>query len=196
MDRHDVDIAARDATADLLERARAGDEAALNQLFERHLPPLRRWASGRLPRWARDIADTTDLIQETVLETLRHLDQFEHRGDGALQAYLRQGVINRIRNELRKLAIRGANRALDSGMRDEGTSPLEAAVAQQTLERYDAALQRLKPEEREAVVSRVEFNLTYAEIADVLGKPSPDAARMLVVRSLMKLADEMQKRRG
>ncbi|HUE86490.1 MAG TPA: sigma-70 family RNA polymerase sigma factor [Vicinamibacterales bacterium] len=195
MDRHDVDTAARDATADLLERARAGDEAALNQLFERHLPPLRRWASGRLPRWARDIADTTDLIQETVLETLRHLDRFEHRGDGALQAYLRQGVINRIRNELRKLAIRGANRALDSGMRDEGTSPLEAAVAQQTLERYDAALQRLKPEEREAVVSRVEFNFTYAEIAEVLGKSSPDAARMLVVRSLVKLAEEMKKRR-
>jgi RNA polymerase sigma factor (sigma-70 family) len=182
------------ATADLLERARAGDETALNQLFERHMPALRRWASGRLPRWARDIADTTDLVQETILETLKHLDRFEHRGDGALQAYLRQGVINRIRNELRKLAIRGANRALDSGMRDDGTSPLEAAVAQQTLERYDAALQRLTDEEREAVVSRVEFGLSYREIAGVLGKPSPDAARMLVVRSLLKLAAEMKRR--
>jgi RNA polymerase sigma-70 factor (ECF subfamily) len=195
MDRHDRNAAA-DTTADLLDRARAGDEVALNQLFERHLPPLRRWASGRLPRWARDIADTTDLIHETVLETLRHLDRFEHRGDGALQAYLRQGVINRIRNELRKLAIRGATRALDSGMRDEGTSPLEAAVAKQTLERYDAALQRLKPDEREAVVSRVEFNLTYAEIAEVMGKPTSDAARMLVVRSLVRLAEEMKKRRS
>ena len=158
------------------------------------MPALRRWASGRLPRWARDIADTTDLVQETILETLKHLDRFEHRGDGALQAYLRQGVINRIRNELRKLAIRGANRALDSGMRDDGTSPLEAAVAQQTLERYDAALQRLTAEEREAVVSRVEFGLSYREIAGVLGKPSPDAGRMIVVRSLLKLAAEMKGR--
>ena len=183
-----------DSTSDLLERARAGDETALNQLFERHVPALRRWASGRLPRWARDIADTTDLVQETILETLKHLDRFEHRGDGALQAYLRQGVINRIRNELRKLAIRGANRALDSGMRDDGTSPLEAAVAQQALDRYDAGLQRLTAEEREAVVSRVEFGLSYREIASVLGKPSPDAVRMLVVRSLLKLAAEMKKR--
>ena len=195
MDPHDVTDGSADVTADLLERARAGDEQALNALFERHLPPLQRWATGRLPRWARDIADTTDLIHETILETLKHLDRFEHRGDGALQAYLRQGVINRIRNELRKLAIRGANRALESGMRHEGTSPLEAAVATQTLERYDAALQRLKPEEREAIVSRVEFGLTYGEIADVLGKPSADAARMLVVRSLMKLAEEMKRSR-
>ena len=89
---------AADRTSDLLDRARAGDEEALNTLFARHLPTLRRWASGRLPRWARDIADTTDLVQETIIATLRHLDSFEDRGDGALQAYLRQAVINRIGN--------------------------------------------------------------------------------------------------
>lgn len=79
-------------------------------------------------------------------------------------------------------------------MRDDGTSPLESAVAQQTLERYDAALKRLTADEREAVVSRVEFGLSYREIADLLGKPSSDAARMLVVRSLLKLAAEMKNR--
>ena len=183
-----------EATSDLLDRARAGDEAALNRLFERHLPPLRRWASGKLPRWARDIADTTDLIQETILETLKRLDTFQYRGDGALQAYLRQGVVNRIRNELRKLAIRGTHRQLESAVPDEGTSPLEAAIRQQTLERYDAVLQQLTSDEREAVVSRLEFGLSYGEIAAVLGKPSPDAARMLVVRSLVKLAEGMKRR--
>jgi RNA polymerase sigma-70 factor (ECF subfamily) len=181
-----------EATSDLLERARAGDEAALNLLFERHLPPLRRWASGKLPRWARDIADTTDLVHETILEALRRLDTFEHRGDGALQAYLRQGVINRIRNELRKLATRGGHLPLESGMADDRTSPLEAAIGQQTLDLYDTVLQQLTPDEREAVVSRVEFGLSYREIAEVLGKPSPDAARMLVVRSLVKLAEGMK----
>jgi RNA polymerase sigma-70 factor (ECF subfamily) len=184
-----------DLTGDLLDRARAGDDAALNQLFERHLPALRRWAHGRLPRWARDIADTTDIVQETMLGTLKQLDRFEHRGDGALQAYLRQAVMNRIRNELRRLAARGATHTLDSGMRDDGTSPLEAAIAQETLDRYDAALDRLKPEEREAVVSRIEFDLSYAELAEVLDKPSPDAARMAVVRALVRLAEEMNRAR-
>ena len=182
-----------DTTGDLLDRARAGDEEALNQLLERHVPQLKRWASGRLPRWARDIADTSDLVQETIITTLKHLDRFEHRGDGALQAYLRQAVINRIRNELRKLASRGQAGTIDSGMPDDGTSPLEAAIAQQTLDEYDAALQRLKPEEREAVVSRVELGLSYAEIAEMLNKPSANAARMAVVRSIMRLAEEMKR---
>jgi RNA polymerase sigma-70 factor (ECF subfamily) len=190
-----IDPGSSDLTSDLLARARAGDESALNQLFERHLPVLRRWTHGRLPRWARDVADTTDIVQETILGTLRQLDRFQPRGDGALQAYLRQAVMNRIRNELRKLAVRGANLTLDSGMRDEGTSPLEAAIARETLDRYDAALERLKPEAREAVVSRVEFGLSYAELAEVLGKPSPDAARLTVVRALIRLAEEMNRAR-
>ena len=64
---------AADRMSDLLDRARAGDEEALNALLARHLPTLGRWASGRLPRWARDIADTTDLVQETVIARSRHL---------------------------------------------------------------------------------------------------------------------------
>ena len=182
-----------DTTGDLLDRARAGDEEALNQLLERHVPQLKRWASGRLPRWARDIADTSDLVQETIITTLKNLDRFEHRGDGALQAYLRQAVINRIRNELRKLASRGQAATIDSGIPDDGTSPLEAAIAQETLDEYDAALKRLKPEEREAVVSRIELGLSYAEIAEMLDKPSANAARMAVVRAVMRLAEEMKR---
>jgi RNA polymerase sigma-70 factor (ECF subfamily) len=74
---------------------------------------------------------------------------------------------------------------------DYGTSPLEAAIGAQTLERYEAALTRLTEEDREAVVTRVEFGLSYAEVAEALGKPSADAARMTVVRALLKLAREM-----
>lgn len=182
-----------DDTGDLLDRARGGDEQALNALFERHLPALRRWASGRLPQWARDVADTTDLVQETVIDALKHLDRFEHRGPGALQAYLRQAVVNRIRNELRRVARRGVPEVLDSGVQDQGASPLEAAIGQEMLEEYDAALARLRPDEREAIVSRVELGLDYQEIADVLQKPSANAARMAVVRALVRLAEEMKR---
>jgi RNA polymerase sigma-70 factor (ECF subfamily) len=181
------------ATSDLLDRARAGDADALEQLFARHLPGLKRWASGRLPRWARDIADTTDMVQDTLVDTLKRLDRFEYRGDGALHAYLRQAVMNRIRNEFRRLARRGVAGTLDSALEDQGTSPLEAAIGQQTLERYEAGLQRLKPEDREAVVSRVEFGMSYDELAEVLGKPTANAARMAVVRALIRLAEEMKR---
>lgn len=189
---HDQSPSVSDNTSDLLERARAGDSEALNTLFERHLPNLRRWASGRLPSWARDIADTTDLVQETVIQTLKHLERFEYRGEGALQAYLRQAVMNRVRNEIRNRAMRGPQVTLDSQLRDEGASPIEAAIAGQMLEQYEKGLDRLRPEEREAVISRVEFGMSYGEIAETLGKPSANAARMVVVRALVRLAEEMK----
>ncbi len=180
-----------DPTSDLLDRARAGDERALNELFERHLPRLRRWASGRLPRWARDIADTADLVQDTMFMTLRHLDAFEQRGDGALQAYLRQAIVNRIRSELRKRAFRGFPGVLDSQLRDQATSPLDRAIANESLERYEAGLQKLKAADREVIVSRLELGLSYGEIAQSLGKPNANAARMAVVRAIERLTTAM-----
>ena len=90
------------STFHLIERARAGDQVALELLFARHLKPLQRWASGRLPRWARDLADTDDLVQDTLAQTFKRIEHFEPRRVGALQAYLRQAVLNRILNELRR----------------------------------------------------------------------------------------------
>src|SRR6187399_3078796 len=117
-----------DSSVRLLARARAGDPTALDELMGRHLPRLRRWASGRLPRWARDVADTQDLVQETLLQTFKRIDRFETRGDGALQAYLRQGVLNRIRDEFRRARRRPPNEPLDSQKPDSGASPLDEAI--------------------------------------------------------------------
>jgi RNA polymerase sigma-70 factor (ECF subfamily) len=182
-----------DQTADLLARARGGDRDALDQLFARHSPLLRRWASGRLPRWARDIGDTVDLVQDVLLDTFKRLDGFEPRGEGALLAYLRQALINRVRNELRRAATRPPPLVVDSGFADDGTSPLEAAIGAETSRRYEAALTRLSDDERAAVVARVELGLGFKEIADLLDRPSADAARMAVVRALVKLAEEMER---
>ena len=174
-------------TVDLLARARAGDKDALDRLFAQAIPPLRRWASGRLPRWARDIVDTDDLVQETVIKTLARIDVFEYRGDAALQGYLRQAVMNRIRNEIRRASRHDAPETLGSGAEDPGLSPLESLVGRETVDAYDAALAQLTDEEREAVIGRVELGLTYEELASAMGRPSPDAARMAVGRALVKL---------
>src|SRR5687768_7571721 len=81
-----------ESTLQLLDRARKGDGEAVERLVARHLAPLRRWARGRLPRWARDLSDTDDLVQDTLLQTMGRLAGFEPRGPGALQAYLRQAI--------------------------------------------------------------------------------------------------------
>jgi RNA polymerase sigma-70 factor (ECF subfamily) len=180
-----------DLTASLLQRAREGDRDALDELFARHTPLLRRWAAGRLPQWARQAMDTVDLVQETMLAAFRNLESFEPRGEGALQAYLRQALINRVRSQLRNAAVRPEFADLDSGIVDDVTSPLESAIGAETLARYEAALAQLPDEVRAAVVARVELRLGYAEIAELLDKPSADAARMTVARALVRLAEEM-----
>jgi len=182
-----------DTTFDLVERAKSGDDEALNRLFARYLPSLRRWASGRLPRWSRDLMDTDDLVQETVVRAVKRIDRFESRHEGALQAYLRQAVINRIRDEVRRAKRSPAPSELDENAAAKDASPLEAAIGEQALERYEAALSRLRPEEREAIIARVEMDGSYADVAAALGKPSPDAARMAVSRALLRLAQEMSR---
>ena len=186
-------MADAESTLDLLQRARSGDRVALDALFARYLPMLRRWASGRLPAWARDLADTQDLVQETLLQTFKRIDTFEYRGEGALQAYLRQVLANRIREEFRKTARRPDGTGLGEDHMDPAPSPLEEAIGEQALERYEEALERLRPEEREAIIARVEMGLSYEELAAALAKPSPDAARKAAQRALVRLAEEMHR---
>src|SRR5262245_38366944 len=63
-------------SAELVRRAADGDARAFEHLFVRFRPALRRWATGRLPHWARDLVDTDDMIQETFLRTFRNLHSF------------------------------------------------------------------------------------------------------------------------
>src|SRR4029450_12597494 len=177
-----------ESSVELLERARAGDSDALDRLLERYLPRLRRWASGRLPRGARDLSDTEDLVQDTVIRTLRHIDGFHPQREGALQAYLRQAIMNRIRDELRRAKRRSPPEELADDVRSPLASPLEEAIGQETTERYEAALAELRDEEREAIVARIELQCSYDEMAVMLGKPSPNAARVAVRRAVMRLA--------
>lgn len=177
----------------LLEQVRSGDAQALNRLLQRYLPRLSRWASGRLPRWARDLSDTDDLVQDTLARSLSNLSRFRPQGEGALQAYLRRAIVNRITDEIRRRGRQPELTTLDASVTDGGQSPLEAAIGKELLDRYDRALDCLPDEDREAVIARIELGCSYAEIADALGRPSADAARMAVSRALVRLAEELRR---
>jgi RNA polymerase sigma-70 factor (ECF subfamily) len=155
--------------------------------------PLRRWASGRLPRHARGALDTQDLVQDTLLRRLRRIESFVPEHEGALQAYLRQALMNRIRDEIRRVGRRPGADPVDSGLVDPAASPLEEAIGAEALEGYEAALARLDPGDREAIIARVEMGCNYEELAQALGKPTPDAARKAAQRALVKLAREMDR---
>jgi RNA polymerase sigma-70 factor (ECF subfamily) len=178
-------------TRDLLERAKAGDREALGRVYERYLPPLRRWATGRLPRWARSAIDTDDIVQQAMLDTLKRIDHFEPRHDGALQAYIRQALLNRIRDEIERAHRRPRPAEVRSDQVDPSPSPLEETVGREALHRYEEALLHLSEEARQAIVLRIEMGLPYEKVAVALGKPTANAARMTVTRALVKLAQEM-----
>ena len=182
-----------ESTFHLIERARRGDQDALERLFARHLKPLQRWAQGRLPRWARDLADTDDLVQDALAKTFKRLDAFEVRGVGALRAYLRQAVTNRITDELRRKGRPLALTDLDGIELDDAQSPLEQAIGREAVERYEQGLQRLTAQERELVIARVEQGYSYEELAEAVGKPTAEAARKAARRALLRLAAEMSR---
>jgi len=185
-----------ESTWALVERARAGDEDAVNRLFARHAPRLRRWAAGRLPQRVRGMADTDDVVQEALIQTFKRIGAFEVRGVGALQAYLRQSVLNGIRAGLRQRGRRPDMTDFKGLEADPGPSPLEQAIGQQALDRYEEALARLKPEDREAIVARLELGLSYDELAEALGKPTADAARKAAHRATLRLIQEMERARA
>jgi RNA polymerase sigma-70 factor (ECF subfamily) len=180
-----------EASIELLRRAQAGDPAALDALLTRYRPRLKRWAHRRLPAWARGLSDTDDLIQDTLVKAIRNLRDFVAVGEHGFQNYLRSAVANAIRDEIRKARNRPALDALDSAIPSDAPSPLERAVGRLRLQRYEAALLRLSPEERDAVVARLEFGFTHVELASAIGKRTPDAARKLCQRALARLLTEM-----
>lgn len=186
--KSDLDVA---STMDLLHLARSGDSTALAVVFDRYLPRMRRWASGRLPRDARNLMETDDLVQDVLLRTVQRAQLFDPRTPLEFYSYLRLALTNRIRDEVRRLVRTPGSDTLSETLMSDAPSPIERLLGRDQLQRYEAALQRLKPEDREAVIARLELDCPYAEIATVLRKNSADAARQTVARALVRLAEEM-----
>jgi RNA polymerase sigma-70 factor, ECF subfamily len=174
-------------TLELVVRARGGDRFAVEALLQRCLPSLKRWAHGRLPAVARGYLDTEDIVQEAAMHAVRRLDVFEPRHVGALQAYLRQSVVNRIRDELRRIGRQPHPLELPDDQPGDLTSPLELAIQSEKYERYREALTALSPRDRELVVARIEIQWSLAEIANRFGMKTLDAARMAVSRAVKRL---------
>jgi RNA polymerase sigma-70 factor (ECF subfamily) len=139
------------------------------------------------------LSDTADIVQDALLQTLRNIERFDDRGRGALQAYLRQAVTNRICDELRKVQRRPATEeasVLDSVPHGD-PSPLQWAADAERHRRYKEALATLTPEEQLLVAGRLELDYTYDQLALISGRATADAARVAVRRAILKLAKSM-----
>ena len=180
----------------LLNRVRQGSSSAVNALFERYAPWLRRRASGRLPQWARSGVTTSDLVQDVLHHTYARLNWFESKHVGALRVYLRRAVENRVQDELRRAIRRLDNTRLAPG--EEPLRPFEdtAPQYQQLLHdemwgRYREGLKRLKVRDRRLIVGRAELGYNYEQLAAIERLPSPDAARKALKRAVIRLSEVM-----
>jgi RNA polymerase sigma factor (sigma-70 family) len=180
-----------ESSFELVIRARAGDHEALDALLARYDPRIRRWAHGRLPMAARGASETNDLVQDTLMKVYQKIHQFEPRHPGAFQGYVWTTLWNCIRDAARKHRRAGVTDSLDDDIPAYEPSPYEEALGRETLARYERALDALRPEDKEAIVARIELGLPYTEVAAALGKPTVAAAQMAVSRALVKLAEGM-----
>src|SRR5258708_1358692 len=153
----------------LLDRARTGDRTALGRLIGRCLPALTRWAHGRLPRWARTAADTTDFIQDAVLRTLKQHGTLDLHSRHGVAAYLREAVQNRIYDEHRRIARRGVHDVLSDSLVGREPSPLDRALTQERDARYRAALARLGRRDRELIGAHMSLGYTHAQLGCMTG---------------------------
>jgi RNA polymerase sigma factor (sigma-70 family) len=139
----------------------------------------------------RAAVDVSDVVQEVLLKTFLGLNRFEDRGRGALRAFLLKAIINRIRDEQRKVERRPKPVDVDEpalALHDDEPSPYEFALTAEREDYYKRGLSRLSEDERTLIVGRVELGYNYEQLALVAGKATAEAARVAVRRAIAKLA--------
>jgi RNA polymerase sigma-70 factor (ECF subfamily) len=181
-----------DSSFGLLKQANAGDRLALDRLLLRYLSRMRRWATRRLPAWARERNDTEDLVQDTLLNAFRNLRAIRMEHDGSLRVYMRRALRNRINDEIRRAVRNPTATELQETLPADVASPLEQSITRQDLARCRAAIARLRPADREIILVKLAHGaVSFRTLAALTGRSSEDAARVAFTRALHRLAHEM-----
>jgi RNA polymerase sigma-70 factor (ECF subfamily) len=191
-------------TAGLLQRARAGDKAALTEIFACHRDRLRRMVEMRLDRRLQARIDASDVIQDAYLEVATRLQEYLRQPTLPLFLWLRLVVGERLTTLHRQhlgTQRRDANRevslyhgalptassaALAAQLLGKHTSPTEAVVRAERMLRLQEALNSLDPIDREVLSLRHFEHLSRAEAAQVLDIEEGAAAKRYL-RALKRL---------
>ena len=191
-------------TLRLLQRARAGERQALDELFARHRDRLRRMVDMRLDWGLRSRLDASDVIQDAYLEVAGRLEEYLRNPTLPLFLWLRLVVGERLttlhrqhlgtqmRDARREVSLyraalpEASSAALAARLLGKHTSPTQAAVRAERLLRVQEALNSLDPLDREVLSLRHFEQLSRAETARVLGIAESAAAKRYI-RALKRL---------
>lgn len=185
----------------LLGAARGGDKNAAGDLLEQYRGPLRATAAAALPAELRAKLSASDLVQQTFLDAQRRLDSFQGESPEMLAAWLRATLLNKLRDELRRMnspARAGAvelsleaDSHLLKGLTSDSSGPFEKACRAEQEQHLNDCLARLRADYREAIHLRHRDNFSFGEIAQRLNL-SENAARKLWVRAIAELREMLR----
>jgi RNA polymerase sigma-70 factor, ECF subfamily len=183
----------------LLRAARDGSPEALGQLYERCAGRLLAIIRLRMGRDLRARLESRDILQNTLLKSFQHLDQFEGEDGGSLVSWLARIAENEIRDQAdfqhRQRRDVAAGVSLDDSHAPQLAARVRSALSQAVLgeeaERLERALERLDADHRDVIVLRKLEELSFREIGARMGR-SEDACRMLLARALTALTLAMR----
>ena len=166
---------ARQAELDLIEGLRQGAESAYEKLISTYQQPV----YNLVYRLVNDPSDACDVVQEVFVKIFRNIKAF--RGQSSLKTWVYRIALNEAHNRRRWFGRHKKQEvdferddgmvglSLQDTLPDSGSSPFELALSVEAHKFIEEALQALSPAFREAVVLRDVEELSYEEIADVLG---------------------------
>lgn len=199
-----MDDLSENPTTELLQRARAGEAAAIAALHAQFEPRVRGFAAVRLGRTLHDLVDCDDIVQEAMTTALARLRQFEGKSEGAFVCWLSAIVETRVKDALRagNAQKRGRGRVVrraDLGVTtvsslvgpDGAPSPSQAAAHGELDAGLSRALLALGTPLREIVFCRLVLEMDFGEIASSLQLSSVDSARAQFHKALVRLRERL-----
>ena len=132
-------------------------------------------------------AESEELVQETLVAAFDGLAHY--RGEGSIRAWL-FGIARRICGRHMEMRVRRESRLRLVHDTGRGADASEMVIEREQALRARAALAKLKPSEREAVVLRYEAGLSFREVAEACGVDEA-AARKRVSRALARLRADL-----
>ena len=179
-----------------IERARAGDRAALHSLLARSHDRMRRYTGSLLGNRLRARLSVSDVLQSCYVDVVKGISTFREDNDAAFEAWTRRIVENGVRRKSRELGAlkRGADRTTDEPLElpSPGPTPSGCAVTAEQLSRVEAALTKLRDDHREVLRLRIVEGLAHEEIARRMGRPL-GATRMLLSRARAELSLHLER---
>jgi RNA polymerase sigma-70 factor (ECF subfamily) len=197
---------------DLVRHAQAGELAAYGELFARYYPRVRALVRQRIDQGMRKDIDSDDLLQEAMLDAIRGFERFEVRSRRELIGWFARIIENRMRSVGRHMHAQKRDRAkevplgyvadyLEQSNADfqpqaDTPGPQQLATEREEVERLQECLDELEEDQRRVLLLRHRHNLSWGTIAQELGRPSADSARMQYTRARIALQKALRARGG